>query len=121
MVRVALQTGEGDFAPSIRAFSHQQSGRGPFKNFFHRVVLPGLKYLGKKAIKTGSSVATDVIDGEDFKESMKRRFKETKQDSLKDLGLVGAGKRRRKKGKKRKGKTGIKRKVKRAKTSDIFS
>lgn len=124
MVRATVQIGGGEIIPGIYSFNNsQQFGRGgPFKHLLRRVVVPGLKYLGKKALSTGSKVASDVIEGENFKESMRKRFKETKEDTLNDLKnkLRGNGSRKRKRSTKKKQKS-IKKKGKRKKTTDIFS
>lgn len=58
-----------------------QKGDGFFGRLVSGAILPILKkvlpFLGKTALKTGINIAGDLADGNDFKESFKRRFKDT--------------------------------------------
>lgn len=59
-----------------------QHGRGFMGRLFRSTILPALKFLGKRGLKTGADLATDVLAGEDFKVSAKKRLKETGLDVL---------------------------------------
>lgn len=53
---------------------------GVFAKMFRKaapLVLKGVKTIGKEALRTGSSVLTDVLDGENLGESLKNRSKES--------------------------------------------
>lgn len=69
-------TGLGGFS-GIR----YQKGDGFFGRFVSGTVLPIIKkvlpYLGKTALNTGVDILDDVAKGEKFKESAKRRLRET--------------------------------------------
>lgn len=54
-----------------------QHGHGFFGKFFSTALLPVLKYFGKQALGTGVNVAEDLLDGKNFKDSMKTRAIET--------------------------------------------
>src|SRR5260370_36504185 len=79
-----------------------QRGQGWFGNLFKNAILPLLKYIGPKIIKTGASVATDAIAGENVLQSLKTHGKSTAKDIAGDVGeraarfvQTGKGKRRR--------------------------
>lgn len=124
MVRAVVQSGEGEIS-AIMYGNGSQIGRGPFNNLYRRIVKPGLDYLGHKALKTGLNVAGDVIEGENFGNAMRKRIKESKEDTLAQVRkkLKGNGSRKRVKGffgRKKIGKS-IKTKRKRAHSTDIFT
>lgn len=56
-----------------------QKGHGWFGRIISGGIVPILRrvlpYLGKRALETGVGVATDIMDGENFKSSAKKRFK----------------------------------------------
>jgi hypothetical protein len=57
------------------------------------------KYLGKKALATGSNIVGDVIAGRNIKQSAADRFKETGLNVLSDVATrlqTGSGKKKRK-------------------------
>ena len=56
-----------------------QLGHGPFGPIL-KFAKPILKYLGRKALEWMGGVATDVVAGDDIKESAKRRLKQTALD-----------------------------------------
>ena len=81
-----------------------QKGDGFFGRMMSGTVLPIIKrvlpYLGKTVLNTASDIFGDVSQGEKFKESFKRRFKDTAgqvgEDALSKMKqLTGAGRRRR--------------------------
>jgi len=79
-----------------------QRGQGWFGNLFKNAILPLLKYIGPKIIKTGASVATDAIAGENVLQSLKTHGKATAKDIAGDVGeraarfvQTGSGKRKR--------------------------
>lgn len=47
-----------------------------FGRLFKSLILPSAKYLGKKALKTGVDIGSDVLEGQSFKESAKKRVNE---------------------------------------------
>jgi len=57
--------------------------------FFRRLVLPFVKTHGKKmlasAVKTGMQVADDVMEGQNFKQSAKRRLPEAIKRTVHNL------------------------------------
>jgi len=78
-------------------------GLGSFLGgFIRRLVLPFVKTHGKKmlasAVKTGMQVADDVMEGQNFKESAKRRLPEATKRAVHNLSRQsgsGVKKRRR--------------------------
>src|SRR5260370_28178209 len=79
-----------------------QRGQGWFGNLFKNAILPILKYIGHKIIKTGASVASDAIAGENVLQALKTHGKDTAKDIAGDVGKraarfvqTGKGKRRR--------------------------
>jgi hypothetical protein len=61
-----------------------QRGSGFFGRLLSSAVYPLLRFLGKQALNTGINIASDVIeDKQDFKQSLKNRFKETGDMALK--------------------------------------
>ena len=80
-----------------------QRGQGFFGNFFRNAVMPLLKYLGPKILKTGTSIASDAIAGENVLQSLKTHGKEAARDIASDVGdrvtrfaQTGTGNRKRK-------------------------
>lgn len=70
--------------------------RGAFLPIIQKV----LPYLGKTALNTGIDIVNDLSSGENFKESVKRRVKETGENieqkaMAKIRQMTGSGKRRR--------------------------
>jgi len=61
-----------------------QRGHGFFGRIFSNTILPMLKYLGKKALNTGVNIGGDLLQGENFKTSAKRRLKSTGFDLAED-------------------------------------
>lgn len=83
-----------------------QKGHGWFGRIIKGGIVPILKrvlpYLGKRALETGVGVAQDVMDGENFKSSAKKRFKATGQRIEDDVitkarNMSGSGLRRKRK------------------------
>jgi hypothetical protein len=76
-----------------------QKGFGFFGRLLSGAVLPFLKFLGKNALSTGTSIAQDITDTDDFslkniKDVSTRRLKETGKKILKraaDKILTGEG------------------------------
>lgn len=66
---------------AIRGFAGREfqygNGLGSFGRTLFRWAKPLLKYLGRETLKTGVNIGTDVLAGEDIKESVKRRAKES--------------------------------------------
>lgn len=84
-----------------------QRGFGWWSRLFNSTILPALRYIGKEAVNTGTDVIEDVIDGRNLKDSIQERGLTT----LKAMGRtatkkarsmvntqVGAGRRRRRRG-----------------------
>jgi len=63
-----------------------QRGGGFFGNLFRSTIMPLLKYLGPKILKTGVSVASDAIAGENVLSSLKSHGKEAARDIASDVG-----------------------------------
>jgi hypothetical protein len=66
-------------------------------------------YLGKKALSTGMSIGGDILQGENLKESAKKRLKSAGKEVLidgaervKKFAQTGSGKKRRRRTRKRK-------------------
>jgi len=79
-----------------------QRGGGFFGNLFRNTIMPLLKYLGPKILKTGASVASDAIAGENVLSSLKTHGKEAARDIAADAGMratrfaqTGTGRKRR--------------------------
>lgn len=98
----AMTGGGGDY---YAGFPNQKGhGIGSLFSGLMRFVRPllmrGAKFLGKKAVSTGTKIFSDVVSGDNVGQSAKRRINETLTD-IRDQH--GSGKRR-KKGLKRAGK-----------------
>ena len=63
-----------------------QRGQGFFGNIFKSAIMPLLKYLGPKLLKTGASVASDAISGENVLQSLKTHGKSAARDIASDVG-----------------------------------
>jgi hypothetical protein len=92
-----------------------QKGHGFFGRLLSQAILPILKYLGKKAVNTGVNIGTDILQGENFKDSIKKRMKSTGFDIAEEaLEKVkkqrGSGRKRKIVVKKRNKRKGLKRK-----------
>lgn len=61
-----------------------QKGNGFFGRLVSGGILPLLRYLGKKALHTGVNVADDVLQGDDFKQSLKKQLQSTSRVVAKD-------------------------------------
>ena len=79
-----------------------QRGHGFFGNLFQNILKPLGKYLGKQALKTGVEIGGDMMSGENFKTSAKKRLKSTKDVVLNDaidraklFAQTGKGRKRR--------------------------
>lgn len=81
-----------------------QRGHGFFSSIFQNVLRPLAKYLGKKALSTGVEIGSDILKGEDIKESAKKRLKTTGRSIFNDaieraqhFAQTGSGGKRRRK------------------------
>lgn len=81
-------TGIGGFQGSERFPIHR--GSGFFGNIWKNAIMPLLKYLGPKIIKTGASVASDAIAGENVLQSLKSHGKTAARDIASDVGTRAA-------------------------------
>jgi hypothetical protein len=75
-----------------------QKGNGFFGRFISGAVLPILKYFGKKVLHTGANVATDMLDGGDFKKVLKKNLgtsaRSIAADAMEKMkAMTGGGKR----------------------------
>ena len=118
----------GNGLPFYSGVVHQRGyGLGNIFGSIFRTIFPflkqGAKKVGKELLKTGVSVASDVIQGENIKTATKRRFEETgktlaEQAIKKAKTMIGAGNKK----KRPKRKPIILAKVsKRCASKDIFS
>lgn len=98
---------------------------GIFRRLF-RAALPflvkGTKTVGKEVLRTGSRIASDVLSGQEFKEAMKTRTKESGKNLAqkaidKVQNMVGKGKYKRKR---KKQKRFISSKTRKVSGRDIF-
>ena len=92
-----------------------QRGRGFFSNIFKSAIVPLVKYLGPKVLKTGFDIVSDVSRGEQIVSAVKKRGKRAAQELAEDaaerlhtFAQTGQG------GKRRKTTRRTKRRVKRA-------
>lgn len=99
-----------------------QRGHGFFGTFFANILKPLFKYLGRESLKTGVNVGSDLLQGDNFKESLKKNMKLTGNRILDDgtrkvKGLIqkGKGRRRKRKSRRKKNKLNIKKKPNKAK------
>ncbi|RWR98440.1 hypothetical protein B4U79_14489, partial [Dinothrombium tinctorium] len=72
-----------------------QRGHGWFGRLFKGGVLPLIRYVGKKALKTGSNVVKDVLQGDDLATSTKKHIKtaihEAADDAIDKITQRGKG------------------------------
>ena len=59
--------------------------------------IPILKTMGKNAVKLGSNVVADTLQGENFKDSLKTRAKQSAINTLDDLSSTRFSKRKKRK------------------------
>jgi hypothetical protein len=121
----AGQTGSG--LPYYKGVSVQKGYGlgGIFRRLFKAAfpfLMKGTKTIGKEALLTGSRVASDVLSGQNFKEAIKTRTKEsgknlTQKALDKVQSMVGRGKYKRKRTKQ---KRIISSKVRKVRGRDIF-
>lgn len=52
------------------------------------LIQSGVKYLGRKAASMGGDIVGDVIQGDNVKKAVKRRFGETKSNVKRDIGSL---------------------------------
>jgi len=57
-----------------------QRGNGFFGRLLSGAILPALRFLGRKALSTGVDVGMDALEGNNIKESIKRRSKKAAKD-----------------------------------------
>ncbi len=103
---------------------------GIFGSLF-RTIFPflkqGAKTVGKELLKTGVSIASDVVNGQNVKEATKRRFEEAGKVLVdkaveKTKSMIGSGKRRKLRYKRKRNieKAIILAKIPKQNASDIF-
>ena len=85
-----------------------QRGHGFFGNLYSSIIKPLAKYFGKKALSTGVQMGKDILSGQNFKESAKKRLidlgEEAGYDGIKrakQYFQTGKGRKRRRKNRKR--------------------
>ena len=81
-----------------------QRGHGFFGSIFQNILKPLGRYFGKQALKTGVEIGGDMLQGENFKNSAKKRLLSTKDkvmndaiDRAKIFAQTGKGRRRKRK------------------------
>lgn len=86
-----------------------QRGHGFFGNIFQHILKPLGQYFGKQALSTGIGIGSDILGGENLKESAKKRLKMTGENVLNDavkratkFAQTGKGRKRRRRRKKSK-------------------
>jgi hypothetical protein len=77
----SLQAGNG--IAGFQGLKYQR-GHGFFGSLFRQVLKPLAKYLGRKALSTGVDIGSDILQGENFKESAKKRLKTTGRSMVDD-------------------------------------
>ena len=99
-----------------------QRGHGFFGTLFSSIIKPLVKYLGRKALETGVSLGSDVMKGQNFKESLKSNLKRTGEVMIDDGAKrakkyvqTGNGKRK----KRRRNVNSVKRKTNKRKKSKV--
>lgn len=72
-----------------------QRGHSWFGRLLKSGILPLIKYMGRKAMKTGMNVVKDVALGNEFKESAKKHIKDTvhtmTDDAIDKIAQTGKG------------------------------
>jgi hypothetical protein len=79
-----------------------QRGNGWFSRILSNTIIPMGKILGKKALKTGINIGSDLLKGENFKSSIKNQLKSTGMevaeealDKIRRYRQTGTGKNKR--------------------------
>jgi hypothetical protein len=95
-----------------------QRGHGFFGSIFRNILKPLGRYLGKQALQTGVSIGSDILQGDNIKDTLKKNMKSTSNKVLDDaitrvkkFAQTGSGRKR--KLRKRKAKKKVKRAVRR--------
>jgi hypothetical protein len=107
------QSGHG--LPMFVGYRGQRGhGLGSVLSGFFRSASPllkrGLAFLGKEALRTGAKIATDVADGQSFRDSAKKRVSERINEVIPGLiSQSGSGRRRRRTHKRTKKRSSAKR------------
>jgi len=122
----ANQAGNG--IPGFEGIRYQRGG-GFFGKLLSSAIYPLLRFMGRKALKTGVNIAEDVLGGENIKSSAKRRAKDTGIELAETaLGKAhsfltqrGKGVRRKRIMAKRKAKKRGRRKTKRSRVSNVLT
>lgn len=101
-----MQAGRGNTGTYFQGVRYQRGG-GFFQNIFRSaapLMIRAGKYFGKKLLRAGSNVMSDIASGSSLKDSARTRFRETtkniKDDLFQKLGTQsgeGIKKKRRKK------------------------
>ena len=94
----SIQAG-GSFDPNEISFytgKPYQRGYGIFSTFGTKYALPFFRYFGRKAMKFGKNVLTDVLNGEETKSVLKSNLKRSANETIDDIKdkLNQKGKRR---------------------------
>jgi len=76
------QSGTG--LSGFEGLRYHQVGGSFFGRLFRGAILPLLKYVGKKAVKTGVNVADDMLDGKNYKEAIKGNLKDVAKTMTSD-------------------------------------
>ena len=77
---------------------------------FRPLLKTGGRYIAKKGLNLGYNTLNDTLAGQDFKSSLRKRFRDTRSDMRQDVNaklrriMKGRGKRRKKSKKNKKGK-----------------
>jgi len=81
-----------------------QRGGGFFGTLYNSVLKPIGKYLGRNFLKTSVGIGQDILQGENFKESARKRLKTTGKEMLNDaiskaqaFAQKGSGRKRKRK------------------------
>jgi hypothetical protein len=79
-----------------------QRGNGWFSRILSNTIIPIGKFLGKKALKTGMNIGSDLLKGENLKSSIKNQLKSTGMevaeealDKIRRFRQTGTGKSKR--------------------------
>lgn len=86
-----------------------QRGNGWFSRILSNTIIPIGKFLGKKALKTGMNIGSDLLKGENLKSSIKNQLKSTGMevaeealDKIRRFRQTGTGKSKRRRKSRRK-------------------
>ena len=78
------------------ARGQREHGLGSMLSGLFRSALPMIKHFGRNALPTGLNVATDVVNGTNFRDSLRKRVSDGLRGFQADqFGQSGSGKRRR--------------------------